>query len=530
MMRPATRRPCLATACAVLFLVGSLVACSRDQAPADSRGAPPATETAAPVTAPRPELSDLGTALLAPVMDPWTGDLGAMVERRAIRALVVPTRTQYWIQDGRPIGVEYELLKAFEKWLNRRQRTDHRHLHVHIVFIPTRRDDLIPALKEGRGDLAAGMLTVTDDRLREVDFGAPLFRNVREVPVTHASHPTLASVDDLAGKTIYLRRSASYWSHLSALNERFGREGRPLIRLQPVSEELADDDLLEMVNARLVPMTVVDRYSAVLWQQVFTGLALHDGALVNEGGDLGWMIRQGSPELKAAIDEFARTHRQGTLFGNSVREKYVGSDRFVRNALAEDDLGRFRGTVDLFRKYGEQYALDHLLLLAQGYQESRLKQATQSPAGAIGIMQLLPSTGAAMQVGDITELEPNIHAGAKYVRTLIDDYFDEPGINELNRTLFAFAAYNAGPGRVQRLRWRAAARGLDPDSWLNNVELIAAEQIGSETVTYVANIYKYYVAYTLALYADEERRKARDELRLADAAGGSYVSLTVPPM
>ncbi len=526
-MDGSTRRHPRSHAAAALGLSALFAGCSGGVSPGDSSTPAAATEAS---TAPRPELSDLGAALFAPVTQPWTGDLDAMVERRAIRALVVPTRTQYWIEDGRPVGVEYELLKAFEQWLNRRYRTGHRHLHVHIVFIPTRRDDLIPALREGRGDLAAGMLTITEDRLQEVDFSSPFFRDVREVPVTDGRLPALESVDDLGGKTVYVRRSASYWSHLNELNLRLAEQGRPLIRIETVSELLTDDDLLEMVNAGLSPMTVVDRYLAAMWQQVFTDLQLHEKAYVNEGGQLAWMMRQGSTGLKAAIDEFARTHRQGTLFGNYVREKYTGSDRFIREGLSGDDLRRFRGTVGLFQKYGEKYALDPLLLLAQGYQESRLRQQSRSPAGAIGVMQLLPTTGAAMNVGDITRLEPNIHAGAKYVRRLIDRYFADPEIDPLNRTLFAFAAYNAGPVRVQALRRRAAARGLNPNAWLNNVELIAAEQIGSETVSYVANIYKYYVAYTLTLHAEEERLRIRDEERSADASPRRYVSLSRPPM
>jgi len=496
----------------VLGLALMLAACSKPEpAPVEDEPEPTTAESSSPSTAPQPELSELGSALFQPLNNRFTGGLQEMIERRAIRVVVVPTRTQYWIHDGRPIGIEYERLRAFEQWLNRRHDTEHRHLAVHIVYVPTRRDDLIPALIEGRGDIAVGMLTATDERLEQVDFAGPFLKDVYEIPVTNESHPPLGSVDELAGRRIVVRRSASYWSHLQQLSERFVAEGREPIDVEPASEYLTDDDLLEMVAAGLIEMTVVDRYAARLWKLVFEGLRLHEDAAVNEGGQLGWLIRKDSPALKAEIDAFARTHGQGSLFGNSVLQKYTGSTRFVDNALSDDDLTRFRGTYSLFEKYASKYSLDPLLLVAQGYQESRLRQSARSRAGAIGIMQVLPSSGRALEVGDIDELEPNIHAGAKYVRRIIDTHFPDPEIDELNRTLFAFAAYNAGPARVKAWRRRASERGLDPDVWLNNVELIAAERIGSETVTYVANIYKYYVAYTLAAHAVEMRREAREQ-------------------
>jgi len=151
-------------------------------------------------------------------------------------------------------------------------------------------------------------------------------------------------------------------------------------------------------------------------------------------------------------------------------------------------------------------------MIAQGFQESQLQQNRKSPVGAIGVMQVMPATGKSLKVGDIHQLEPNIHAGVKYIRFMIDQYFADEPMTELNRTLFAFAAYNAGPSRVQRLRAEAARRGLDPNVWLNNVEVVAAEKIGAETVTYVSNIYKYYVAYTLTLQQIEARRKAAEQL------------------
>ena len=151
--------------------------------------------------------------------------------------------------------------------------------------------------------------------------------------------------------------------------------------------------------------------------------------------------------------------------------------------------------------------MDYLLMAAQGYQESTLDHTVKSPVGAIGVMQVMPATGKELKVGDINKLEPNIHAGVKYMRFMIDQYFKDEPIDDLNKVLMAFAAYNAGPGRLRQLRREAEKRGLNPNVWFGNVERIASERIGRETVTYVSNIYKYYVAYRL-LSEQQERRAA----------------------
>jgi membrane-bound lytic murein transglycosylase MltF len=227
------------------------------------------------------------------------------------------------------------------------------------------------------------------------------------------------------------------------------------------------------------------------------------------------MIRKDSPKLKAQIATFAAKYGHGTAFSSSLVKKYAGSTRFVKAATSPAEMKKFERTVALFRKYGERYDMDYLLMMAQGYQESRLDQSAKSPVGAIGVMQVMPATGGDMKTGDITELEPNIHAGVKYMRFMRDQFFGDEPMDSLNKTLFAFAAYNAGPGRIRDLRVRAEKRGLDPNIWLNNVEVIAAQRIGAETVTYVSNIYKYYVAYKLALDLQDERKRQREQLNEA---------------
>ncbi|HSA70194.1 MAG TPA: transporter substrate-binding domain-containing protein [Burkholderiales bacterium] len=452
-------------------------------------------------------------ALLEAMAQPWTGDLDGMIERRTVRALVVPSRMQYWIDRGRQSGAEYELLKKFEEELNAKYKLKRKHIGIHVHFIPTARDELMPALVQGRGDVAAGILTITPERLQQVDFGAPFFRNVAEIVVTGPASPTLASIEDLAAQKLFVRRSSSYWTHLEALSERLRQQGRASLELKAAPEDLQDDDLLEMLNAGLVGVAVVDRYKAVTWARVFKRIKPREDLKVHEGGDIAWMIRKDSPNLKAEISAFAQKHGQDSAFGKNLVKKYTGSTRFVRAATSKEEMRKFDQTAEIFRKYSGRYDMDYLLVMAQGYQESRLDQNAKSPVGAIGVMQVMPATGRDMKTGDITQLDPNIHAGVKYIRYVQDTFFENQPMDAVNKTLFSFAAYNAGPGRVQELRARAEKRGLNPNVWFNNVELIAAERIGAETVTYVSNIYKYYVAYKLAVEIRAERDRERDALK-----------------
>jgi membrane-bound lytic murein transglycosylase MltF len=187
-------------------------------------------------------------------------------------------------------------------------------------------------------------------------------------------------------------------------------------------------------------------------------------------------------------------------------KRYLRENKWARNAVSPEELKKFQTTVDLFKKYADQYDFDFLMIAALAYQESTLDQSKRSDAGAVGIMQVLPTTALDKNVGipDVDDLESNIHAGTKYLRFLQNRYFNDPGIDKLNKVLFTFAAYNAGPAKVAKLRKETAEMAFDPNVWFNNVEVAAAKLIGRETVQYVSNIYKYYTAYKLI----NEKRQA----------------------
>jgi len=437
---------------------------------------------------------------------PSTGDLDAMVKRRLVRILVPYSKTMFFLDKGRQYGTVVELARALEKTLNRGKKSALE--QVHVALVPTARARLLDALNEGLGDVAAGTLTITPDRLRLVDFTAPFASNIREVVTAGPKAPVLSRIEDLAGRDLYLRKSSSYHEHVLALNERLKGQGLAAINLVPAEEMLEDEDLLEMVSAGLLPYAVVDEPLAELWAGVLPNLSVRGDLVINQGGDIAWAIRKNSPLLKAELDKFAADHRLGTTFGNILKKRYYTSDKMAKQALSSEAQRRFGELDGYFRKYGDEFGFEYLLIMAQGFQESELDQSRRSPRGAVGVMQLLPTTAADKSVGvpDIkTSAERNIYAGAKYLRHVISTYIDDPSVDDRNRVLFAFAAYNAGPGNLRKFRAKARALGLDPNVWFGNVENGAAAIVGRETVHYVSNIYKYYVAYVLSTKIAAER-------------------------
>jgi membrane-bound lytic murein transglycosylase MltF len=444
---------------------------------------------------------------------PRLGDFDTMLEQRFIRVLVPPSRTLYFNDKGKERGLTAELVRDFEEFLNGKYRRKLHNRPITVMLIATSRERLIPDLVAGLGDIAAGNLSVTEERLLQVDFVAPPdLREVSELVLTSQRTGAMASVNELSGRTVHVRASSSYHESLEALNRRFRQEGKAPVKLVLVPDMLEDEDLMEMLDAGVVDIIVVDDWKANMWAKILPNVIVNANVSVRTGVRIGWAYRKNSPLLLAELNEFYYKYekQRGTIPYRFAQ--YNKQVKRLQDPTGRNDWKRFQETVALFEKYGAQYGFDPLMLAAQGFQESRLDQSVRSPVGAVGIMQLMPATGASMKVGDITVSEPNIHGGAKYMNTLMTKYFGDAHFDELNRTLFAFAAYNAGPNRIARLRKVAADRGLNPDLWFENVEVVVSEKIGRETTTYVRNIAKYYVSYRLTLELQEEQRKAREAL------------------
>jgi membrane-bound lytic murein transglycosylase MltF len=421
---------------------------------------------------------------------PFFGDFDEMVQKRTIRVLMPYNRIFFFFDGAQPKGISYELVMQFEKFINESLQTGT--LKVSVIVIPTPRQELFSRLLEGRGDIAVGNLTITDERRKTVDFSDPLVTNINEILVTHRRQPELTNLSDISKITLHVRESSSYYQHLKNLDIK--------TTLIEAPEYLEDADLLEMVQTQLIPAIIIDEHKGRLWQQVFDNIRLHPDVIIHGNGESGWAFRKNSPRLKKIVNSFVKENRAGTLFGNILINRYLKNADYITHSTSGRELAKLTSTIEYFEKYANRYTFDTLMLAALAYQESRLDQSLRSQAGAIGVMQLLPSTARDKNIGikEIEKIEPNIHAGTKYLRFMADRYFtDEHGMDPLNRILFTFAAYNAGPGKITQLRKEADQMALDPNIWFQNVEIVAAKRIGRETVQYVSNIMKYYTAYKL---------------------------------
>jgi len=515
------------TLASFVFLAAAAVVagCSgKQEAPKPAAAAPAAAVPSAPAPAadeaPLPPAVDLAASLppgvRAELNEPFKGDLDEMVKRRLVRVGVTYGRTNYFVDKGVQRGVAYEYAKLMEDELNKARKTGN--LKVVFWFIPLSRTQLLQALLDGKVDFVLAQATVRPDLAELVDFTNPTRKNISELVVTGPGAPPIGSVDDLSGQEVFVRKSSNYYQSLLELNRKLEAAGKAPVSIQPTPEELEDEDLLEMTNAGLIRITIVKDYLADFWKQVLPNVTVHDTVAVRTGGQEAVAIRKGSPQLARELNHIIDKYGLGSAFGNMMQKRYLQSTKYVKDATSEAERQKLLAMVDLFRKYSDQYDVDYLLMAAQGYQESQLNQSVRSRVGAIGVMQVMPATGKELNVGDISQLEPNIHAGVKYMRWMVDTYYKDEPMTQLDKALFAFASYNAGPGRIRQLRKEATQRGLDPNVWFGNVEQVASERIGRETVTYVSNIYKYYVAYKLVV-EERERRAAATEGMQASPEG-----------
>ncbi len=427
-----------------------------------------------------------------------TGDLDDMVKRGTIRALVLYSRSGFFYVDGKPEGIYYEALQYFEQFLNQKLRTRQ---HVQVTFIPVRPDQLESYLNEGIGDLIAYPVAMTSEREQQVAFSVPLETGVKQILVTGKDFGPVASLQDLSGKKVFVNPITTYYGNLEKVNDSLRKQGKPPILIESADKNLLDEDLMEMVNAGILPATVTITQRAKLWASVFHNITPQPNIVIANQEDLAWAVRKNNPKFKQLVDEFVRLHAAGTSFGNTLLRRYLESNQWITNPTNDEQIKKFNQLANFFKTYSSQYGFDYLMVIAQGYQESQLNQAARSPGGAIGVMQVKPSTAAAppINIPDIGTAENNIHAGVKLLNSIATQYFSDPKIDPMNRLLFTFAAYNAGPNRIADLRKEAPAQGLDPNKWFGNVELLVSQKVGQTTVQYVSNIYKYYIAYKLVV-------------------------------
>jgi membrane-bound lytic murein transglycosylase MltF len=450
---------------------------------------------------------------LGTLLEPAAGDLDSLRARRLVRFLTVADPMFYGVDGRHQGGMAFEAAQQLQDFVNQRLGIERPVDRIRVIIVPVRRDQLLPLLAEGRAEIAAANLTVTEERSARVAFSEPTYRNATEIVVTGPGGPAIDSVGDISGHSVFVRPSSSFRESLETVNRGLEAAGREPARIVPVDEILENADILQLVERGDIPLTVVDRHIAEFWKQFFPAIVLHSGVALREDGDIAWALRPDAPDLKELVNAFVRQHRVGALLGNVLVQRYVQSPswaRSVRSFVAREDLARFE---PVFREAGQRYGFDWRLLAAQAIQESGLDPQRRSAAGAIGLMQLMPATAEAMSYqGDLTDPEGNVLTAAKYLAHVLDVYFpDLRDADSIQAQLIALAAYNAGPTRIARLRTEAAARGFDSDRWFDGMELVVAREVGMEPVNYVANIVKSFVAFQLGAELVRERARALEK-------------------
>jgi membrane-bound lytic murein transglycosylase MltF len=393
-----------------------------------------------------------------------TDDFAWSGPRSVIRALVPLSRSYFYIDRTDESGLAYDAMRALA--LGLRAPGPGRSGRPTVVIIPTRHDRMLSALVDGAGDIALGSIAVTGHRNEQAVFSLPTISRIEDVIVTGPTAPKLSSIDDLSGQAIYVRPSSSAFEAVGALNQKLVQAGRPPARVVAVDDLFEDDDLLQLVDAGILPTTVVKDYAAEAMAKVFDRVVVRADLVIATGVSTVIAIRKDAPLLHQIIDDFVDGHKAGSTFGDALLAKHVGDVVRLASPAAAPALQRFRRLSPQLQKDGSEFAVDWQLIAAQQFEESGL--------------------GAS---------DAQVRASAQALRAAIDKDYRDAAINPLNQVLFALAAHQAGDAAVAGWRRAAASAGLDPNVWFYNVEIISAHQAGRKTVDYVSNIYKYYTAY-----------------------------------
>ncbi|MDH4608908.1 transglycosylase SLT domain-containing protein [Pseudomonas sp. BN102] len=429
-------------------------------------------------------------------------DLAQIRRSGVLKVLVNQSRNSSGEIKGESVGVEYHRIRAFEQYLNRNAR-DGREIRLKIV--PKAKDQLMVALQRGEGDLVAPGELVSQGG-GNVSASAPLRKDVPLLLVSRHGQRRYLRLEQVSGRSIALPAGSAAGEALRQVNEKLAARKLAPIVIEWADPSLAVEDVLEMVQAGIYPLTAVEQPIAERWSKVMPKLRLDRHLVLDRQGDMTWFVRRDAPMLRASVDRFIAGYRapddQDAAFQRVYRRLYK-----VHNPLARRERQRLERVRSVLQRYAEQHRFDWLSLAALAYKESSLNPTARGASGATGLMQITPGAARSVGVGNIQKLDNNVQASAKYLAMLRRSFFSSAQLNERERMAFVLAAYNLGPQRVQGMRAEARRRGLNPNQWFFQVERIAAEQAGMGVVSYVSSVNKYYLAFDRERYLLEPSKK-----------------------
>ncbi|MGN1393165.1 MAG: transglycosylase SLT domain-containing protein [Succinivibrionaceae bacterium] len=439
------------------------------------------------------------------------GDLSNIIERQTFRVLVSYDNISFFMNKGKQDGLYIALMREFKQYLRKKNS---KAKNLKIYFIPTHESEMPRLIAQGYGDIAMSILP-TEELEKYVDMSIPEKLWIKEIIVSNKGGRAIKKIEDLSGLQITVRKKSSYYQSLKNINSLLLAKNLPLINILIANEYLTDVDLVRMVSNGDIRNTVINNSKLIVWKRLFKDVNFSDNLPIKVNGSFVWIMRHGSPELFKIINKFLRKYRDGTPMGSPIYARYMRTSpsyemRYQRKenewlGINEDSFTKY---TELFKTYGDKFKIDWMLLLAQSYQESTLNPKATSSRGAVGLMQILPSTAKEkyINVDKVEHLDNNVHAGTKYLRYMLDNYFGQNDLAQGEKILFALASYNAGPNRITRYRKEAYEKGLDPNKWFDNVEKIAEQHGAYETVNYVKNISSLYISYQKAYKMNQEKK------------------------
>ncbi|MEJ5861703.1 transglycosylase SLT domain-containing protein [Pseudomonas farsensis] len=418
-------------------------------------------------------------------------DLQQIRASKVLRVLVNQSRNSSGEVKGEPVGVEYYRLRALEHSLNARV-ADGQQLTLKII--PRAKEQLLGALLRGEGDLAAPGELLDPSLVQGAHASAPVLDQVPLLLVGRKGERSYSRADQLSGRTIALTSASAAGAAIQVINQQLALRKRAPIKVEWVDPTLAVEDVLEMVQAGIYPLTVVERPIAQRWARVMPRLRLDSKVQLAHPQALRWYVRNDAPLLQVAVDRFLATYRapdnQDAAFERIYRRQYR-----VHNPLARQDRQRLAAVRAVLQKHGGEQQIDWLNLAALAFKESTLDPKARGAGGAHGLMQITPSAAQRVGVSNIGTVDGNVQASARYLALIRRKFFASPQINERERMAFTLAAYNLGPERVQAMRAEARRRGLNGNQWFFQTERIAMEQVGMGPVSFVNSVNKYFLAF-----------------------------------
>lgn len=434
-----------------------------------------------------------------------TRDLAQIRASRELKVLVNQSRNSSGEVKGESYGVEYHRLRAFEHYLNARARDGQ---ELRLKLIPKSKEQLIGALQRGEGDLVAPGELLDPVSTRGVSASDAVMARVPLVLVGRKGDRGFARVEQLSGRTVALAAGSAAADTLHEINQRLALRKHAPVKVEWIDPSLAVEDVLEMVQAGVLPLTVVELPIAERWSKILPKLQIQRRVTLTAPEDMHWYMRRDAVMLHASVDRFLQDYRapadQDANFQRIYRRLYK-----IHYPLARANRQRLSTLRPVLQRHAEAQNLDWLNLAALAFKESSLNPAARGSGGAHGLMQITP--GAAQRVGikDINSVDGNVQASARYLALIRRKFFSSNQLNERERMAFVLAAYNLGPERVQAMRAEARRRGLNHNQWFFQVERVALEQVGMGPVSYVSSVNKYFLAFDRERVALESTRTGK---------------------